>query len=48
MGYRVAEVIKQQRGHVLADAQADQDALYRNVGGGSGQGAGGYLPPAGA
>jgi len=32
VGHRVAEVIQQQGGHVLADAQADQDALHGDVG----------------
>ena len=28
MGHGVAEVVQEQGGHVLADAQADQDALH--------------------
>src|ERR1051325_2361468 len=44
VGDRVAEVIQQQGGHVLADAQADQDALYGDIGNPSGEGVGRYLP----
>src|SRR5215469_16269357 len=48
VGDRVAEVVEQQGGHVAGDAEGDQDALDRDVGGGPGQGVGGHLPPAGA
>jgi len=46
MGDRVAEVIQEQRGHIPAYSEADQDALDGDVGGGSGEGVGGHLPPA--
>ena len=32
LGYRVAEVVEERRCHVLADAEADQDALHGDVG----------------
>ena len=32
VGYRVAEVVHEQGGHVLADAEADQDALHGDAG----------------
>ena len=38
VGDGVAEIVEQQGGHVAADAQADQDALDGDVGGGSGEG----------
>src|SRR3984885_6771542 len=44
----VPEVIEQQGGHVLADAQPDQNALDGYAGGCSGEGVGGYLPAPGA
>src|SRR5580698_1784376 len=44
----VPEVIEQQGGHVLADAQPDQNALHGYTGGCSGEGVGRYLPAAGA
>src|SRR5580692_5423558 len=44
----VPEVIEQQGGHVLADAQPDQNALHGYTGGCSGEGVGGYLPASGA
>ncbi len=45
VGDGIAEVLEQQGGHVPADAQADQDALYGDVRGAAGKGVGGHLPP---
>jgi hypothetical protein len=42
----VPEVVQQQRGHIPAHAQPDQDALHRYVARGPGEGVGRYLPPA--
>src|SRR5580704_3225406 len=44
MSHRIAEVVQQQRGHVAAHPQADQNALYGDVGSRPGKSVGRYLP----
>src|SRR5215471_4405383 len=48
VGYRVAEIIEEQRGHVPAHPQTDQDSLHGNIGRGPSKSVGRYLPATGA
>src|SRR5437016_3017613 len=48
VSHRVAEVVEEQRGHVPAHPQTDQNALHGDIGRGSSKSVGRYLPAAGA
>ena len=45
VGHRLPEVLQEQGGQILADPQADQDALHGYAGSGAGEGVGLHLPP---